>query len=254
MICARYEITNCYAGVNLNSAYETVVANKIAKSTFGLAVTQGSGSNSFFANTMKRNTYATAITGGNIVYDNNFINNYYQIGDPDLIVGPNPNTNATWFNDARGNYWSDYLSRYPNASEVDGSGVGDTPYAIDSNNVDPYPLMAPYNASSLAISCPTWADLSLLTWLPTVSFPPQPEPTSPPATPTPSPTPKPTASPQPSESPTPSPEATLPNKEPETPLTNSAAVASGALVTVVGVGLFLHFKIRKRTGKSRHLD
>jgi hypothetical protein len=191
------------------------------------------------------NTYATAISGlGNTVYDNNFINNYQQIGSPDLIVGPNPTTNASWFKDTRGNYWNDYLSRYPNASEVDSSGIGDTPYVIDTGNIDPYPLMAPYDASNLTIQLPTWADPSLLTWLPTASFPPQPSPTSPPATPPPSPTPSPT--PTPSESPTPSPEATPPNKEHETPLTNSVAVVSGALVTAVGVGLFLYIKKRKR--------
>ncbi len=41
-----------------------------------------------------------------------------------------------------GNYWSDYLARYPNATEVDSSGIGNTPYIIDANNVDHYPLLS----------------------------------------------------------------------------------------------------------------
>jgi len=246
-LIASNNIKNCYVGVNLVSAYETVVANRITAGFIGLAVTQWGGANSFFANNVEMNTYATAIAGlGNTVYDNNFINNYQQIGSPDLIVGPNPTANASWFKGTRGNYWSDYLTRYPNASEVDSSGIGDTPYIIDANNIDQYPLMAPYNTSNLTIQLPTWADLSLLTWLPTVSFPPQPSPTSPPATPTPSPTPNPpNPTPTPSESPTPSPKVTPPNEEHETPLTNSVAVASGALVTVVSISLFLYFKKRK---------
>ncbi len=47
----------------------------------------------------------------------------------------------TWDNGEEGNYWSDHVTRYPNAMEVDGSGVGDTPYYINENNQDKYPLM-----------------------------------------------------------------------------------------------------------------
>ena len=36
-----------------------------------------------------------------------------------------------------GNYWSDYFIRYPNASEVDSSGVWNTPYFFtDSSNFE----------------------------------------------------------------------------------------------------------------------
>jgi hypothetical protein len=41
-----------------------------------------------------------------------------------------------------GNYWSDYLTRYPNATETD--GVWNTPYVIDANNTDYYPLTVQY--------------------------------------------------------------------------------------------------------------
>jgi hypothetical protein len=43
-----------------------------------------------------------------------------------------------------GNYWSDYVARYPNASEIDASGMGNTPYVIDTNNTDNYPLIVPH--------------------------------------------------------------------------------------------------------------
>jgi hypothetical protein len=51
---------------------------------------------------------------------------------------------ASWDNGSVGNYWSDYLTRYPNASEIGNSGIGNTPYVIDANNIDNYPLVAPF--------------------------------------------------------------------------------------------------------------
>ena len=38
-----------------------------------------------------------------------------------------------------GNYWNDY-----NGTDPNGDGIGDTPYIIDANNTDRYPLMSPY--------------------------------------------------------------------------------------------------------------
>jgi hypothetical protein len=43
-----------------------------------------------------------------------------------------------------GNYWSDYLTMYANATEIDSSGVWNTPYVIDANNTDHYPLVKPW--------------------------------------------------------------------------------------------------------------
>jgi hypothetical protein len=53
------------------------------------------------------------------------------------------------------NYWSDYLTRYPNASEIGSSGIGDTPYQYSYNQsghigtifLDNNPLMKPISIS-----------------------------------------------------------------------------------------------------------
>jgi hypothetical protein len=62
---------------------------------------------------------------------------------PTLALGM-PNV---WDNGKEGNYWSEYTTRYPNASEVGNTGVGDTPFYINENNVDRYPLTSPFDAS-----------------------------------------------------------------------------------------------------------
>jgi hypothetical protein len=47
-----------------------------------------------------------------------------------------------------GNYWSDYkgidVKSGPNQDQPRSDGIGDTPYVIDANNQDRYPLMNPY--------------------------------------------------------------------------------------------------------------
>jgi len=72
------------------------------------------------------------------IYHNSFINN-----------GRNALSylaSSTWDDGypSGGNYWSDYEERYPNATELDDSGIWDTPYVIDEQNQDRYPLMKPY--------------------------------------------------------------------------------------------------------------
>jgi len=112
--------------------------------------------------------------GFQLLYSNNFINNtqilYVPIGVPFMqdVVPLSPA--GQWDYGSIGNYWSDYLSRYSNATEIDHSGIGDTPYAIiDSTTysddyangtaitgtailgtaIDRYPLMVPFYASTV---------------------------------------------------------------------------------------------------------
>jgi parallel beta-helix repeat protein len=87
---------------------------------------------------------------GSIIYDNNFINNTNNVVNS-AVMGASLGTIAIWNNGKIGNYWSDYFAKYPNAVEILNSGIGNTPYTIDSNNTDYYPLLAPYDISSNAL-------------------------------------------------------------------------------------------------------
>jgi hypothetical protein len=77
----------------------------------------------------------------NTIYHNNFVNNVEQ-------AFAQPNVFNYWDNGKEGNFWSDFSAKYPNATEVDSLGVWNTPYVIDANNTDNYPLTTPFGTSS----------------------------------------------------------------------------------------------------------
>lgn len=78
-------------------------------------------------------------SSNNSVCHSNFIDNNRQVYDwagDDPSVSPSVNV----WNDGHpsgGNYWSDCTGR-----DAEGDRIGDTPYVIDGNNQDDYPLMS----------------------------------------------------------------------------------------------------------------
>ncbi len=54
-------------------------------------------------------------------------------------------SNVSWDNGSIGNYWIDYFVRYPNASEIGNTGMGNTPYLMDPYNIDHHPLAVPFD-------------------------------------------------------------------------------------------------------------
>jgi hypothetical protein len=91
-----------------------------------------SNSNKFYRNEIED----ILLTNSN---DNKFLENNFAIDNFLVIRGKN-----VWDNRSVGSYWNDYLTKYPNASEIGNTGIGDTPYVIDTDNVDNFPLMAPF--------------------------------------------------------------------------------------------------------------
>ncbi len=83
----------------------------------------------------------------NEVFLNNFLNNIQSaFVEKELSYltdgsAGNGTTAVSWDNGTIGNYWSDYKTKYPNATEVGVSGIGDMKFMIDENNIDNYPLM-----------------------------------------------------------------------------------------------------------------
>ncbi len=83
----------------------------------------------------------------NVFSQNNILCNYV----------PHSYNNSTdqWDNGSIGNYWIDYETKHPNASEIGNTGIGNISYLMDSNNVDHHPLMYPFDIETGTIAFPT---------------------------------------------------------------------------------------------------
>jgi parallel beta-helix repeat protein len=101
----------------------------------------GSDNNRIYENNITDNAAGISFSysSDNMFYLNDFVNNTHQ------VHSDNSSANV-WDDGSRGNYWSDYLNKYPEATEIDNSGVWNTSYVIDANNIDHYPLTKQYSA------------------------------------------------------------------------------------------------------------
>lgn len=129
-----------------------VYENNITDNQFGVRFSRSCNDSEVYNNNIMRNglgiNVLTRAGGlGNKVYYNNIVDNTQS-----ALVQQNVTAVVSWDNGYVGNYWSDYHSKYPNASEVDGSGIGDTPYVIDENNKDRYPILESFSIGPPKIS------------------------------------------------------------------------------------------------------
>jgi len=123
---------NNYDGIRLDLSNNNTLTSNVASSNnvSGVHLIRISCNNTIASNTASNNLLAglalTYSSDYNVIFHNNFINNG---------AGISQSVN-TWDNNYEGNYWSDY-----NGTDANQDGIGDTPYIIDENNTDNYPLM-----------------------------------------------------------------------------------------------------------------
>jgi parallel beta-helix repeat protein len=127
--------------ITLESELNIISENHIVNSSLAIGITDSSN-NQITGNTISENDYGVYLnsTLGNRFYANDFLNNTAQVFTVDSV-------NNVWVNENlnMGNFWSDYETKYPEAEEVDQSGIWNTPYVIDENNADNYPQINPKN-------------------------------------------------------------------------------------------------------------
>jgi parallel beta-helix repeat protein len=129
------DVTNCTLGVWLLDSVSNTVSNiTVSNSNVGILYVN-SINNTLFDSRFDNNSYGvwSFNSHGNSIHHNDFLNNSQQIR--------NEQSTNIWDDGypSGGNYWSDY-----NGTDANLDGIGDTPYVIDENNTDRYPLMNLY--------------------------------------------------------------------------------------------------------------
>lgn len=151
---------NAISGIELiDSSNNSIGYNNISDTyEFGIRLYNSSNNNITNNNIEDTQGYGSSEYGygiwlsysrNNIIYLNNFMNNRENVRSSNSTNIWNSTEeityiyNETTYESYLGNYWDDYEKRYPDAEEIDSTGIWDKPYSIDSNS-DDYPMMVPF--------------------------------------------------------------------------------------------------------------
>jgi len=147
---AENNVTDNEYGVRLDYSFNSsIFGNSIANNWGGIVLFLSSNYNSIIRNNIKNNEEGICLydSSNNSIYHNSFVNNTRQIYDQSWDSPYIPPSINAWDDGypSGGNYWSDYdgadFYSGPYQNQTSSDGIGDTPYIIDANNTDHYPVM-----------------------------------------------------------------------------------------------------------------
>jgi hypothetical protein len=126
-------------GINANASIDGLIMDNdvYGNSYDGIGLSKGSRNITVAGNNVRDSVFGFGLDVidpdclDNVIYDNNFMNNSKQAS----VFSPN-----RWDDGLEGNYWSDYAG-----TDQDHDGIGDTPYRLNENNTDDYPLMGVFS-------------------------------------------------------------------------------------------------------------
>ena len=127
-------VASANQGIQLFSSSDvTVTKNTLLSNQIGIGLYKTTQTN-VYENTLADGKvgFSVSLSDDNKYYHNSVVDNQYSAGTV--------NSSNLWDDGpvSGGNYWSDYTG-----TDVNGDGIGDTPYLIDETNQDNYPLMSP---------------------------------------------------------------------------------------------------------------
>jgi parallel beta-helix repeat protein len=128
--------------VLLCSSNNKIYGNNITDNYCGISLSDSLNNTIASNNITDNDGYGLYLSGSsnNAIHHNNFIKNNEQVSFTDSI--------NIWDDGypSGGNFWSDYVG-----VDADADGLGDTPYTIDANNTDRYPLVGSINVFDAGI-------------------------------------------------------------------------------------------------------
>ena len=133
-------LSSNYYGVYLFSSDDNMISDNMVSSNYHGIQLYSSGKNLISGNNVSANLnvgmYITFGSTNNTVYHNN-INNMKNLQSDVMNV---------WDYGGEGNYWNDYKGH-----DLNGDGIGDTPYVMGALNQDNYPLMGIFSNFSIVL-------------------------------------------------------------------------------------------------------
>jgi len=136
-------VSECVVGVLLSGSENSVTKNYLEKNEVGL-----------FFGSNEPGTVPLNLT----VSHNSFERNVRQLGG--CLCQDDYNASEpihTWDDGREGNYWSSY-----DGTDMNGDGIGDTPYVFDPQNQDRYPLMTSLATPPTVASFPVYTTVLIL--------------------------------------------------------------------------------------------
>jgi parallel beta-helix repeat protein len=136
--------SNTITGIQLSNSNGNIVSeNNISSPTayYGVRIAGGSSNNVLYGNNIQALSYNVEIDSA-IAINNTFYHNNFILKNNNKHALINASSSNFWDNNKEGNYWPDY-----NGVDANGDGIGDTPYIIDDNNSDHYPLISQWSGA-----------------------------------------------------------------------------------------------------------
>jgi parallel beta-helix repeat protein len=147
-------IAGNFGGISLADCINNSISRNTVQANNGWGVSlEYSSGNSVSENNVANNSDGVelAFSSTNTIYHNNFVDNSHQV----VIYYESIDVWDDGY-PSGGNYWSNYagvdLNSGSNQDQPGKDGLGDTPYSIDSNNNDTYPLVTPWTTGDFSIS------------------------------------------------------------------------------------------------------
>ncbi|XES76288.1 MAG: NosD domain-containing protein [Candidatus Bathyarchaeia archaeon] len=142
-------------GLYLTAQNDLISGNYIANNEGGIKM-ENATKNTITNNTITFTPYVQghyaiklSNSGDNLLYKNILLPRDSDIKNPPGCYVSAGNESNLWDNGQVGNNWSDYMVLYPNATEVENSGIGNAPYVINGANIDHYPI---YKSAIISVS------------------------------------------------------------------------------------------------------